>query len=151
MITPNPDPPAPPPPQYGVKGGAPVVVYVHGGGWVAVNSAVLLHSVTCFGRAGMKVYSVDYPLSPEHQFPVPLHSLIKAIRFLKAKVSTGVSEQLRTTSVSVQNSPSMRIQRSREQSIGTSSSPIPSHATPPHLRRAWRKSFCWATQLEATS
>lgn len=128
VITPNPDPPAPPPPQYGVKGGAPVVVYVHGGGWVAVNSAVLLHSVTCFGRAGMKVYSVDYPLSPEHQFPVPLHSLIKAIRFLKAKVSTGVSEKLRsrykTYHSCVLNAP-------RNKTIGTTSSPILFHAIPP--------------------
>lgn len=54
-----------------------VFSYIHGGGFVAANSAVMLHSVTAFSRSPCRspVYSMDYPLSPEHPYPCPLLSV----------------------------------------------------------------------------
>ena len=45
------------------------LIFVHGGGWVAVNREVMSQSVTPFVRAGFTVYSIDYPLAPEDRFP----------------------------------------------------------------------------------
>ena len=60
-----------------------VVLYVHGGGFVTVNSGVLLHSVTCFCRNGFTVYSIDYPLAPQYPYPAALVSLLRALYWLK--------------------------------------------------------------------
>eukprot|EP00516_Mucochytrium_quahogii_P003787 CAMPEP_0203748956 /NCGR_PEP_ID=MMETSP0098-20131031/3692_1 /ASSEMBLY_ACC=CAM_ASM_000208 /TAXON_ID=96639 /ORGANISM=" , Strain NY0313808BC1" /LENGTH=394 /DNA_ID=CAMNT_0050637883 /DNA_START=300 /DNA_END=1484 /DNA_ORIENTATION=+ len=61
----------------------PAIVYVHGGGWIAANSACLLHSVAPIARAGYDLYSIDYPLAPEVRFPGPLVSTIRAISWIK--------------------------------------------------------------------
>ena len=62
-----------------------VVVYLHGGGFVACNSEVLLHSLPCpLARAGFKVFSVDYPLAPEDAFPSAPLSTIRALKHIKA-------------------------------------------------------------------
>jgi len=62
----------------------PPVVFVHGGAFVAVNSEVVLHSVGFLARAGYTVYSLDYPLAPEHKFPAALLSVLRALSFLKS-------------------------------------------------------------------
>ena len=59
------------------------LVYFHGGGFVVANSTVLLHSVTLFCRHGYTVYSIDYPHAPEHRFPAPLVSVLRALHWLK--------------------------------------------------------------------
>ena len=51
----------------------PVLVYFHGGGWVVGNLEtcdVALRAIA--RRAGCAIVSVDYRLSPENKFPVPL-------------------------------------------------------------------------------
>ena len=35
------------------------LVYVHGGGWVAVNRELLMQSVTPFVRSGFTVYAIE--------------------------------------------------------------------------------------------
>ncbi|KAF4718594.1 hypothetical protein FOZ63_004093 [Perkinsus olseni] len=64
------------------------LLYIHGGGFVAANSAVMLHSVTAFARAPyyLPVYSIDYPLSPEHPYPCPLISVMAALRYMKEQL-----------------------------------------------------------------
>eukprot|EP00051_Salpingoeca_urceolata_P008174 m.104003 g.104003 ORF g.104003 m.104003 type:complete len:1560 (+) comp15614_c0_seq1:465-5144(+) len=60
------------------------MVYVHGGGFVAVTRKVLVQSVSCLVRHGPDVlYSMDYPLSPDHRFPTALFSLLRACAFAK--------------------------------------------------------------------
>lgn len=51
----------------------PVVVFYHGGGWVAgdLNYSDALCREIC-NRASVVVVSVDYRLSPEYKFPIPL-------------------------------------------------------------------------------
>jgi acetyl esterase/lipase len=59
------------------------VLYVHGGGWIAANSTVLLHSVAPLARAGFPVYSINYPLAPKQRFPDPLVAVIRSLSWLK--------------------------------------------------------------------
>lgn len=64
-------------------GAAPALLYCHGGGFVFASSSVLIHSVTAFVRQGFVVYSIDYPLAPEHRFPEPLIAVLNALSWLK--------------------------------------------------------------------
>jgi acetyl esterase/lipase len=59
------------------------LMFVHGGGWVAVNREVMGQSITPFVRAGFTVYSIDYPLAPESKYPGPLISVIRACAWVK--------------------------------------------------------------------
>jgi acetyl esterase/lipase len=61
------------------------IVYIHGGGFVSVHRGVMNHSVTPLVRAGYTVYSIDYPLAPKYQFPIPVLSIIKCLGHLKEK------------------------------------------------------------------
>lgn len=67
----------------GGKSKARAVLYVHGGGFVFASSSVLLHSVTLFCRQGFTVYSMDYPMAPEHRFPTALLSVLAALHWLR--------------------------------------------------------------------
>ncbi|KNC82093.1 hypothetical protein SARC_05622 [Sphaeroforma arctica JP610] len=62
-----------------------ILVYLHGGGWLAANSAVLLHSVVPFVRNGYTVYSANYPLAPKHRFPGPLVSILRLLHWLRTE------------------------------------------------------------------
>jgi acetyl esterase len=60
----------------------PVLLYSHGGGWVAGSLAqydrvcrYLAHTVPCI------VVYVDYRLAPRHKFPVPLEDVYAALRW----------------------------------------------------------------------
>ncbi|MGZ5335234.1 MAG: alpha/beta hydrolase [Solirubrobacterales bacterium] len=62
-------------------GRSPLVVYLHGGGWVVGS----LDSHDSFCRflareSGMRVLSVAYRLAPEHPFPAPLDDAVSAFR-----------------------------------------------------------------------
>lgn len=68
----------------GVKGKGPVVVYLHGGGFVAVTSEVLMHSLaTPLARSGFRVFSLNYPLAPQHPFPAAVVSTLKALSVIR--------------------------------------------------------------------
>lgn len=68
------------------------ILYVHGGGFVAVHRGVLHHSITPLVRAGFTVYSIDYPLAPEFKFPVPIVSVLKCLAYLRSERGiTGVT------------------------------------------------------------
>jgi acetyl esterase len=62
------------------RGGA-LVVYYHGGGWVAGDLDT--HDLPCrlLARAsGARVLSVDYRLAPEHRFPAPVDDALASFR-----------------------------------------------------------------------
>jgi acetyl esterase len=64
-------------------GPLPCLVYFHGGGWVLGDLDTL--DTTCraiANRAGVKVVSVHYRLSPEHKFPIPLDDCYGALRWV---------------------------------------------------------------------
>lgn len=69
--------------QAVAPGGAPVLVYFHGGGWVIGDIAT--HDVVCRAIAqasGATVISVDYRLAPEHRFPAAFDDSLAATRWV---------------------------------------------------------------------
>jgi acetyl esterase len=60
----------------------PLLVYLHGGGWVIGSPAT--HARLCAELAegaGVVVLSVDYRMAPEHAAPAPLDDCVAAIRW----------------------------------------------------------------------
>jgi acetyl esterase len=69
-------------------GPSPVVVFFHGGGWVAGNLET--HDPYCRAlatEAKVIVVSVDYPLAPEHKFPAGLEDSLAATEWVLAHAS----------------------------------------------------------------
>jgi acetyl esterase/lipase len=70
---------------------APVVVFVHGGGWRlgSRHSAGPAYSGTspfeAVARAGVAVASVDHRLSGEARWPAPLHDVKAVVRWLRSR------------------------------------------------------------------
>ncbi len=66
------------------RASAPVLVFFHGGGFVAGD--IDTHDALCRALcncAGAIVVSVDYALAPEHPFPAGLEDCIAAIRWVR--------------------------------------------------------------------
>jgi acetyl esterase len=59
----------------------PVVVYLHGGGWVAGNPKSHRKLGMQFADAGYVTINVDYRLAPEHPFPAGLEDCVFAIKW----------------------------------------------------------------------
>jgi acetyl esterase len=61
----------------------PVIVYIHGGGWVLCSLET--HDNVCrhlCAGTGALVVSVDYRLAPEHRFPAALDDTMAALRWV---------------------------------------------------------------------
>ncbi|CAL8967855.1 Carboxylesterase NlhH [Cellulomonas sp. T2.31MG-18] len=70
---------------YRPRRGAPVALYVHGGGWVFHD--VETHDPFCRYLAdatGWALLSVDYRRAPEHPYPAPLDDVQTAARWLRS-------------------------------------------------------------------
>ena len=63
------------------SGPFPVVVYLHGGGWVAGSPKTHRKLGMQFAEAGFLTINVDYRLAPEHPFPAGLEDCIFAIKW----------------------------------------------------------------------
>jgi acetyl esterase len=59
----------------------PVLVYLHGGGWVAGSPTTHRKLGHRFAEAGFLVFNVDYRLAPEHPFPAAFEDCVEAIRW----------------------------------------------------------------------
>lgn len=59
----------------------PVVVYLHGGGWVAGSPKTHRKLGMQFAEAGFLTINVDYRLAPEHPFPAGLEDCVFAIKW----------------------------------------------------------------------
>lgn len=63
----------------GLADGSPLLVFLHGGGWVVGSLGT--HDSTCrflAENAGARVLSVDYRLAPEHPFPAAVDDALAA-------------------------------------------------------------------------
>ena len=71
----------------GTTGAAlPIVIYLHGGGWV--QGDLETHHGLCARLAlhsGVLVVAVDYRLAPEHKFPAAVEDSLAAYRFLRSR------------------------------------------------------------------
>jgi len=63
-----------------VKG---VLVYLHGGGFIAGNAGVLMPNLTPFCRLGFYLYALNYSEDP---FPAGIISTLKALNFLQTNL-----------------------------------------------------------------
>ena len=63
------------------RGPHPVLVYLHGGGWVAGSPASYRKLGYRFAEAGFLVFNVDYRMAPEHPFPASVEDCVEAIRW----------------------------------------------------------------------
>jgi acetyl esterase len=59
----------------------PVLVYLHGGGWVAGSPKTHNKLAHRFAEGGFLVFNVDYRLGPEHEFPAAFDDCVDAIRW----------------------------------------------------------------------
>jgi acetyl esterase len=59
----------------------PVLVYLHGGGWICGNPTSHRKLASRFAEGGYLVFNVDYRLAPEHPFPTPFEDCVAAIRW----------------------------------------------------------------------
>lgn len=59
----------------------PVLVYLHGGGWICGSPATHRKLGHRFAAAGYLVFNVDYRLAPEAPFPKPFEDCVDAIRW----------------------------------------------------------------------
>ncbi len=67
----------------------PVVMYFHGGGWVVCDLET--HDSVCrtlCKKAQAVVVSVDYRLSPEHKFPLPLDDCYTATKYISENAAS---------------------------------------------------------------
>ena len=70
-------------PRDAREGALPLLVWLHGGGWVAGD--LDNHDATCRALAnasGCKIVAIDYRLAPEHKFPAGLDDCYAATRWL---------------------------------------------------------------------
>ena len=63
------------------EGPFPILVYLHGGGWISGSPKT--HRKIChrFAEAGHLVFNVDYALAPENPFPEGFNECLEAIRW----------------------------------------------------------------------
>jgi acetyl esterase/lipase len=63
------------------EGPYPVLVYLHGGGWICGSPATHRRLCHRFAEAGYLTLSIDYRLAPEHPFPAPYDDCEFAVRW----------------------------------------------------------------------
>jgi acetyl esterase len=63
------------------NGPHPVVVYLHGGGWVGGSPKTHRKLGMQFAEAGFLTINVDYRLAPEHPFPAGLYDCVHAVKW----------------------------------------------------------------------
>jgi acetyl esterase len=59
----------------------PVLVYLHGGGWICGSPATHRKLGHRFAEGGYLTLSIDYRLAPEHPFPIPFDDCEFAVRW----------------------------------------------------------------------
>lgn len=59
----------------------PVLVYLHGGGWICGSPRTHRKLGMRFAEAGYLVVNVDYRLAPEHPFPTPFEDCLTALKW----------------------------------------------------------------------
>jgi acetyl esterase len=68
---------------------APLLVYFHGGGWVAGSVDTVDPFCRLFARAaGVNILSVEYRLAPEHPYPAALDDGMAAVRWAREHAAT---------------------------------------------------------------
>ncbi len=67
------------------EGPRPLLVHIHGGGWIGGDKRVGPNRVRPFLEKGISYASVNYRLTGEAPLPAPVHDAARAIQFLRSK------------------------------------------------------------------
>jgi acetyl esterase/lipase len=59
------------------------IVYIHGGGWICGKKEFYTADLAFLTGRGHRIFNFDYPLAPEHPFPIPLISLVHGLAWLR--------------------------------------------------------------------
>lgn len=68
-------------------GKRPLLVHIHGGGWVAGDKARRDADVKPFLDKGISYAAINYRLTATHPLPAPVHDAARAIQFLRSKAA----------------------------------------------------------------
>jgi lysophospholipase L1-like esterase len=68
------------------EGPRPLLVYIHGGGWMKGDKRAMKHA-DVYLKQGISVAAVNYRLVPEHPLPAPVHDAARAVQFLRSKAN----------------------------------------------------------------
>lgn len=68
--------------------GAPVVLFIHGGGWTRGDKSEVGAQPRLFNEAGMVLVSIDYRLSPAFRHPAHVDDVAAAIAWAKKNISS---------------------------------------------------------------
>lgn len=66
-------------------GPRPLLVYIHGGGWLTGDKRKKGPDFQPFLDKGISFAAINYRLTPEHPLPAPIHDAARAIQFLRTK------------------------------------------------------------------
>jgi len=67
------------------EGPRPLLVYIHGGGWVGGDKSKSGPGIQAFLDRGISVAAVNYRLSGDAPLPAPVHDAARAVQFLRSK------------------------------------------------------------------
>lgn len=68
-------------------GPRPLLVHIHGGGWVAGDKKQNAATVQLFLDKGISYAAINYRLTPDSPLPAPVHDAARAIQFLRTKAT----------------------------------------------------------------
>lgn len=71
-----------------VQGPLPVIIDVHGGGWVYGDKNVYQYYCMSLARRGFAVVNFSYRLAPEHVFPAGMQDMDAVVRFVLSNGTT---------------------------------------------------------------
>jgi acetyl esterase/lipase len=69
----------------GVAADAPVMLYLHGGGYVVCSPRTHRPITAFFAHAGFRVFCPDYRMAPEHPFPAAVDDALSAYEGLLSR------------------------------------------------------------------
>jgi len=69
------------------KGPRPLLVYIHGGGWIGGDKERVSSSIQDYLDKGISYASINYRLTGEASLPVPVHDAARAIQFIRSKAA----------------------------------------------------------------
>jgi len=69
------------------KTDCPVLLYMHGGGWVTGSRKTCRRECAAMAEGGYTVFNIDYRLAPEHPHPAQLEDATRALDWIKNNAS----------------------------------------------------------------
>ncbi len=67
------------------EGALPLIVFVHGGGWISGERDMYSEEAEWFARLGFAAATIDYRLAPLYPFPAALVDVQAFVRFIRAE------------------------------------------------------------------